>query len=268
MKIFWSFLVVFLLIGCRYQEFDLTDDIQGEKQSTDTSIGTNNFEPTRKVELSTLTSEAPIIATGTIIPSLEPEWELCSPLAEHEIINLFEIVSSPYNPPPMGKDDRHQGVDFAYYNHGGRTSILGEGVTAILGGWVAVTQVDSLPYGNSVMIETPFDYLPADLVEVLGLGETDSIYHLYAHMEKPTEFVLGQWLKCGELLGVVGMTGYNIPVAHLHLETRIGPAGWRFGGMAYYDTQSTELERSNYELWRMSGIFRHFDPMQLFVLDK
>jgi len=49
----------------------------------------------------------------------------------------------------------------------------------------------------------------------------------------------------------------------LHWETRLGPAGRQFNGMAYYRVQTTQEERDNYALWRMSGIFRHFDPFNL-----
>ena len=212
-------------------------------------------EPTQKViELPT---ETPII------------WKLCSPLVDHEIESLFQIISSPYNPPPMGKDDRHQGVDFAYYNQDGRASIQGEEIQAILGGWVAAVLENKLPYGNMVMIETPYTILPTSIVTNLEISGTESLYHSYAHMEFPAVVELGQWVDCGDFLGRVGKTGYNIPVAHLHLETRLGPSGWRFTGIAYYDTQATEEERNNYEVWRMSGVFRHFDPMLLFsILDE
>ena len=194
----------------------------------------------------------------------QTSWIICSPLAEHDVDHLKDIVSSPYDPPPMGKDDRHQGVDFAYYNQVGRASILGEGIRAILGGWVAAVLEDQLPYGNMVMLETPLRMVPPFMRDRLSLEENESLYHLYAHMESPPDFVLGSWVNCGDYLGNVGKTGYNIPVAHLHLETRKGPIGWQFDGMAYYDTRATESERYNYELWRTSGKFRHFDPMILF----
>jgi hypothetical protein len=62
----------------------------------------------------------------------------------------------------------------------------------------------------------------------------------------------------------VGTTGYNIVNPHLHLETRIGPQGATFlEGMKYYDTRATEAEQANYEMWRTSGYFRHFDPLDL-----
>jgi hypothetical protein len=75
---------------------------------------------------------------------------------------------------------------------------------------------------------------------------------------------LGDKVLCGQALGEVGTSGYNIVNAHLHIETRVGPADQVFKeGMAYYDTRTTESERSNYELWRTSGVFRHFDPILL-----
>jgi murein DD-endopeptidase MepM/ murein hydrolase activator NlpD len=65
------------------------------------------------------------------------------------------------------------------------------------------------------------------------------------------------------LLGAVGKSG-NAGIPHLHLETRIGPPGVMFEAMAYYSTQTSEVERLNYERWRTGGEFVHFDPMLLF----
>jgi murein DD-endopeptidase MepM/ murein hydrolase activator NlpD len=190
---------------------------------------------------------------------------LCSPLAEHKIEDLLEIISSPYNPPPIGKDDRHQGVDFAYYNSGGRVSIEGEGVSAIFNGWVTASIENRLPYGNMIILETPYANLPLNLIDNLDINRGESIYHLYAHLSEPPIQKIGDWVLCGDLIGHVGKTGYNIPVAHLHLETRIGPAGERFMEMAYYDTRANEKEMANYELWRLSGKYHHFNPMKLFI---
>jgi murein DD-endopeptidase MepM/ murein hydrolase activator NlpD len=189
---------------------------------------------------------------------------VCSPLEEHRIVDLPGIVSSPYDPPPMGKDDRHQGVDFAYYNQGTRSSIDGEGVTAILAGWVALVVKDRLPYGNMVILETPTTDLPEEILHNLDILSYESLYHLYAHLKEPPLVSNGDWVECGQLLGNVGKTGYNIPVPHLHLETRIGPSGTRFGGMVFYDTQGSESEMENYRTWRMGGTYRHFDPLRLF----
>lgn len=194
-----------------------------------------------------------------------PQPQLCSPLAEHSIEQLVEIISSPYAPPPAGKDDRHHGVDFAYYNHNGRASVDGEGAQSILAGRVAASIHDRLPYGNLVIIETPPELLPKALREMLQIPAGSSLYHLYAHLSEAPRVEPGQAINCGALLGYAGMTGYNIPVAHLHLETRLGPANSFFEGMVFYDTRATASEQANYVRWRTSGEFQHFDPMVLFT---
>lgn len=259
-----------MLVGC----VGVGDSIP-ELPSTIVDVENPKFAESSPTSTESVT-DVPIEATEIILQEIpetisntptrqQVDIKICSPLAEHEVDHLQHIVSSPYSPPPMGKDDRHQGVDFAYYNQEGRASILGEGIQTIFGGWVAAVLEDRLPYGNMVLIETPFRSILLFINETLALDESESLYHLYAHMENPPDFIIGSWIECGAYLGNVGKTGYNIPVAHLHLETRIGPSGWRFNGMAYYDTLATDSERQNYKLWRMSGEFRHFNPMILFT---
>jgi len=263
-----SFLVflMLLLTGCAIGVTPLAKpSLQPTEMKTLTPIAVQSTL-TPKLTYTSFVTEDILVVTITPLVTIETEvlpW-LCSPLAEHEISQISSIVSSPYDPPPNGKDERHQGVDFAYYNQGGRKSIEGEGVTAIMSGWVVLVVVDRLPYGNMVIIETPGEKIPDTLAQSLELEPGESIYHLYAHfMESPLR-ALGEWVGCGSLLGEVGKSGYNIPVAHLHLETRFGPAGAKFDGMVYYDPQASDRERENYELWRMSGKYRHFDPMILF----
>ena len=132
--------------------------------------------------------------TNSTIPEIK--FQLCSPLAEHEINDLPSIVSDPYDPPPLGKDDRHHGVDFAYYNQGGRESIEGEGVAAILPGSVAAVLEDRLPYGNMVIIETQHDDLWPELIRHLEIVLGESLYHLYAHFGQPPSVTLGQRIEC------------------------------------------------------------------------
>jgi hypothetical protein len=60
----------------------------------------------------------------------------------------------------------------------------------------------------------------------------------------------------------------NTDIPHLHLETRLGPAGQVFESMRFYDTRATQEEMDTYVLWRTSGIFQHFDPLQLLGLEK
>jgi len=224
----------------------------------------------------TLTHEPSLTATATqesadslpVVPksptaSLPPSdpAHVCSPLADHSLEQLSEIVSQPYDPPPAGKDDRHHGVDFAYFNHAGRAAIDGEGIQAIMAGRVAAAITDRLPYGNMVIIETPYEYLPEEILADFGIPEGNSVYHLYAHSSDPPKVEINHQIECGQLIGNVGKTGYVVPVAHLHLETRIGPPGVSFESMAFFDTQATPEEQAAYSRWRTSGDFQHRDPM-------
>jgi len=189
--------------------------------------------------------------------------KVCSPLAEHSLNQLPEIISQPYEPPPPGKDERHHGVDFAYYRHAGRASIEGEDVHSIMAGRVAAAIHDRLPYGNMVIIETPYEKLPDHVLDIVDIPMGSSLYHLYAHLSENPLVELSTEVACGELLGHVGKTGYVVPVAHLHLETRVGPPSARFESMVFFDSQATPDEQAAYILWRISGEFQHFDPMTI-----
>jgi len=181
----------------------------------------------------------------------------------HPLAELSEIIGSPYDPPAPGREERHHGIDFAYYHFGDRDSMLGEGVQAVLAGVVASALEDLYPYGNMIMIETPADRLPPELVEQLSAESGESLYILYAHMNTSPLLKLGDRVQACQPVGEVGMSG-NTDIPHLHLETRLGPAGTVFESMRFYDTRATQEEMDNYVLWRTSGVFRHFDPMVLF----
>jgi murein DD-endopeptidase MepM/ murein hydrolase activator NlpD len=197
---------------------------------------------------------------GTPLPSATPAF--CSPLVEHPLAELPEIVSDPYAPPPPGKEERHHGVDFSYYRRGERLSIEGVGVQSVFPGLVAASVQDRFPYGNMVIIETPLADLPGTVIAALGLNADESIYTLYAHMGAAPAVALGERVGACQALGQVGVSG-NAGVPHLHLEMRRGPAGRQFNGMAFYSTQTSQEERDNYVLWRTSGTFQHFDPMSV-----
>ncbi|MBN1667011.1 MAG: M23 family metallopeptidase [Anaerolineales bacterium] len=225
-------------------------------------------EITETSVLGTVTATSPGLLTVAVQTITAPEEEIlhaliCSPLAATPLETLAEIVSDPYNPPPPGRDERHQGVDFAYYQRFGRDSIAGETVQALLPGIVAFAQGNRLPYGNVMIIETLPEALPEEIKVQFGLQSGEALYQLYAHLQDLPLLEQGQAVTCGQALGLVGQTGYNIPVPHLHLELRIGPAGMRFAGMAFYDTRATPAEMDAYQQWRMSGEFRHLDPMLL-----
>jgi murein DD-endopeptidase MepM/ murein hydrolase activator NlpD len=209
-----------------------------------------------------------IPSTPTLLPTASPTptpvFEICSPLAWETIAELWEIVSDPYNPPPAGSDERHQGVDFSHYSRKGVKTIEGEPVQVVLPGRVAAVIVDRLPYGNMVMVETPGAALPTEVRRALGMAEGESIYLLYAHFGHSPTVNLSETVQCGQVIGEVGKTGYNIVNPHLHLEARLGPEGVTFESMAFYTTSATESEMENYRRWRTSGEFRHFDPLRLF----
>jgi len=191
-----------------------------------------------------------------------PAFLLCTPLSLHPLSELPQIVGDPYNPPPPGREERHHGVDFAYYHYADRDSMQGEPIQSILPGVVAAAIHDLYPYGNMVIVETSPALLPDEVVGFLGFRPDESLYVLYAHMDSAPAVSIGHVVEACQPLGEVGMTG-NTELPHLHLESRLGPGGSVFESMRYYDTRATLEELATYELWRTSGVYRHFDPMIL-----
>ena len=172
----------------------------------------------------------------------------------------MHIISDPFNPPAPGKDFRHHGVDFAHYRFGGLTTIKGVVVQSILSGRIAASISDSYPFGNMVIVETPFRHLPQELTNTLQVDREESLYTLYAHLENVPEVNLGEMVNSCEPLGAVGRSG-NAGINHLHLETRSGSPGAEFPVMGYYLDDLTDEQKTNYERWRMSGEFKLLDPM-------
>ena len=204
--------------------------------------------------------------TSTSTPTAtEIQRIMCSPLKDETISSIWEIITNIYDPPPPGRDDHHHGVDFAYYRRGNRLSIEGEVVQSVMPGTIAASIQDRLPYGNMVIVETTQSMIPKVIIDELNLKPGESLYSLYAHMEQPPEVVVGDEVTCGQALGMVGTTGYEIVNAHLHLEIRVGPSGTRFAGMVFYDTSATVDEMDNYLRWRTSGEFTPMDPMLVFA---
>ena len=224
---------------------------------------------TRTVEVesaarATSTTEA-ARPTSTSIP--EPPPVICSPLPWHPLDELLQIVSDPYNPPRPGREERHHGVDFGYYHFGDRDTMQGEPVQFVFAGQVASVLDNLYPYGNMVMVETSPEALTPGLLgrlETVGLQPGESLYLLYAHLNGPPQFSLGDQVGTCQALGEVGLSG-NTDIPHLHLEMRLGPAGSVFESMRYYDTRATLKELETYELWRTSGTYRHFDPLLLLI---
>jgi murein DD-endopeptidase MepM/ murein hydrolase activator NlpD len=231
--------------------------------------------------------------SATLFPTLPPTetppppLQVCSPLEGFTLETLPEILSNPYNPPRPGDDRPHHGVDFSFYRYGDRLGMLRLPVFAVLEGNVAMVTNDRFPYGYTLIIETPLDAIPPAWIERIPIPtpaptlefnspltcpafDPDpgwqtperSLYLLYAHMHLPPEFQPGDRIECGQQIGEVGNSGNSIN-EHLHLEVRVGPRGVQFDSMGHYDVGVSELERYNYCVWRISGLFQMIDPGNL-----
>jgi len=191
---------------------------------------------------------------------------MCSPISTVIIHDLPKIVSDPYRPPPPGSDLRHEGVDFAYFHWNSGGPIKGVPVQSVLPGKVAAALAGTFPYGNFVIVETPYENLPKTMAEGLKIPQGDSLYLLYAHLNDPPVVSLGELLESCQRLGAVGSSG-NSGAPHLHLETRYGPPGAFFLGLSRFVKNLTPEEKENYALWRTSGVFQMFDPMSLLLFE-
>lgn len=193
--------------------------------------------------------------------------DLCSPLAVQPLDQITEIITQPFQMPRVFedgsyKDDGHHGLDLGYYTREG-VPFTGTPVLSALEGVIAAIVTDRPPYGNMVLVETPFDQIPPQLRQNQNIPEGNSLYLLYAHLQNLQPGALQEPVACGQQLAETGLTGFT-GGPHLHFETRWGPAGASFPeGMAYYRADTTEAERANYQRWRMSGEFHLFDPLQL-----
>jgi murein DD-endopeptidase MepM/ murein hydrolase activator NlpD len=263
--IWWIFLS-WLLVACSEPAPDLAE--HPVEEPTCTLVETLVPEATATARHATISPAQDPVDPSTPAPEVALIDNLCSPLTEHNLEELFKIISDPYQPPPMGSDARHQGVDFSYYQYGDRSTIEGMVVQAILPGTIVASIQNRIPYGNMLIVAIPLLELSPDMLVGLTYDPGEVLYLLYAHMLEHPELQTGDAVEQCEPIGKVGRTGggggYDFLIAHLHLEARLGPAGAFFVDMAYYDTSASETARDNYRLWRMSGLFRHFDPLLLF----
>jgi len=210
-------------------------------------------------------------ATNIRTPSLQPPETMCSPIKAVSIRQLMSYISDGYHPPPSGSDGRHMGVDFAFYRGQEGKEINGFEVNAVLPGIVAAVVFDRPPYGNMLIIETRYGDIDAAFADRLGITEQQSLYHLYAHLENAPSVDMGYEVYCEQFLGRVGSSGASV-MPHLHFETRYGKPGARFSVLGYDSTASSQIaitdeEKENYALWRTSGMFQHFDPTRLFIVN-
>jgi murein DD-endopeptidase MepM/ murein hydrolase activator NlpD len=214
---------------------------------------------------------------------------MASPLQGVAASDLFNVISQPFIMPPAGEDSGHHGVDFAYWDFKDVGAIDGTPILSVFPGKVssAYTKIRN-PYGYMVMVETPLSNLPKEIIDAIKLPEasstpanpsnrltcptgfadwwdpnTKSLYVLYGHLGNIPTVKLGQTVKMGDMLGVVGNSGASSS-PHLHFEMRIGPANATFASMGHYETTTTDQERHNYCSWRISGQFEIFDPMVLY----
>lgn len=267
----------FLILVCACQPLAATSTSSptptATNQPTQTPSATPNPTPTA--------TKIPPSSTPT-----EQQFTVCCPLEDETVDSLPLIMVNPLvRSPHFGQDFGHPGLDFAYYQRGDRASIQGIRIFSIMTGKVLLTLGDSYPYGNAIIIETPLSNLPEALQDVLmssyepvpedlvyqyncpniqppTASGAYSLYHLYAHMEKPAELKPGDPISCGDFLGTVGTTGYSSN-PHLHLETRLGPSGSEMRTMTHYKISATEEQLSNYCLWRSSGYYQIIDPYLL-----
>lgn len=282
-----GWMLVFLLAGC-------TSSPTPGPGSTVTNAPTASLPSS--VEVSTPPESSPSPTSiqrteETLAPAGSEEVSaLCSPLEgiALENLNTPDLLKTPFQAPPPGDDGGHFGVDFAYWTSPEGKPMLGLPVNAILDGKVAGIIQNRKPYGNTIILETPLENLPKEIRERLpglnaqtvptpipprslscpsipfqGNFSSLSLYHLYAHLNKPPSLTLGESVNCGTEIGEVGSTGNSVN-AHLHLETRLGPSGVTFPRLAHYDNSATPEEMGWYCLWRISGFFQAFDPMILF----
>lgn len=235
--------------------------VQGYSLPTGTETSSKTITPTGSQPSADHTDTPVPVDHLTPTPAESAVSEICSPLEEHALDELAQIISAPYDPPPAGKEQRHHGTDFSYYRRGERSSILGVGIQSVLDGVVVARGEDTFPYGNFLIIETGQRNAPVWLQDEIGLTGGMSLYLLYAHMQDAPRVNLGDGISSCQLIGSVGASG-NAVEPHLHLEARLGPAGRSFpDGLAFYHTQTTEEQRENYTTWRTGGEFTHFDPM-------
>jgi murein DD-endopeptidase MepM/ murein hydrolase activator NlpD len=210
---------------------------------------------------------------------------ICAPFPGASRADLLASISNPYNPPPPGSDDPHQGVDLAVQQNG--LALAGDPALAVLSGNVAMVTGDRFPYGYTLLVETPLEALPSAWMETLQPptpaptrpsnpaltcpvvtpqpswdGDSRSLYILYAHLQEQAAFQPGNRIQCGQAIGRIGQSG-NALNPHLHLEVRVGPSGARFSSMAHYDNTAQTEEMGNYCMWRVSDVFQLVDPLRL-----
>ncbi len=237
--------------------------------------------PTGTLITDTVQLETPVEVQTPIL--IETDEAVCMPFPDYSFQAMIESISNPYDPPPIGMETVHQGLDFAQIDPELGYAVSGGQVQSILGGRVVAVLDDRFPYGHAILVETPLkdfeiesDALPESLDKPLsisnlycpeGVGDMvystegdRSFYLMYAHLEQKPDFEAGDWVEPCTYLDQVGMSG-NALNPHLHLEVRVGPADLHFSSMGHYDPALSLDEMANYCFWRVSGLFQFIDPI-------
>lgn len=283
MKIFQSLVMLSLLLasGCGKAVEPGSEPVTPTTEMAETALPASTATP--EPSKTPLPSPEP---TATLDPAAM--FTLSSPLEDVGLNELASIISEPFADPGPGLDSGHHGTDFAFYSRGTHDTMVGLPIHSVLNGRVAAVINDVDPYGYLIIIETPGDTIPAELIELLqppvqqtpfpynprmqfcpGLKEqtwiedTGSLYLLYGHMKDASPLSVGEQVASGDVIGQVGNTGMS-GNPHLHLEMRWGPGGTEFASMNYYDTGATQEEMDQYCIWRVSGMFVLQDPMAFF----
>ena len=281
-------LIFLLLVSC--QNLSSTPHqikpFQPSTIKTSTPIKTLRITPTLKLTATEIFPSPTFTTDPGEIPS--------SPLENIDITELSSIISNEYNPPTLGSDGPHQGVDFSILDSYTDLAVRGNPVRAVLGGVIASVLQDRFPYGNAVVIETQVELLHSQSIEKINFPtpapvqinhpvltcpkiELDiladlqdnpenprSLYILYAHLEQSPSFQQGAIISQGQVLGRIGSSG-NALNPHLHLEIREGQSGFHIPSMAHYHPNASTEEMTFYCIWRISNAFQLIDPMTLFI---
>ncbi|MEI7848210.1 MAG: M23 family metallopeptidase [Chloroflexota bacterium] len=229
---------------------------------TSTPVG-KKAQSTQAVTAPTLDIEAS--STAQTISASLPNT-VCSPLAIQPLDKLSKMITQPFIM-PLGTDvggytdGGHHGLDVGF-NTRGMLRFIGTPILAAVEGKVSSIIYNRPPYGNMVILETTYDHIPQKVIINQKIPAGDSLYVLYAHMQNLQPLKIGQVIKCGHLIAEAGLSGITSG-PHLHFETRWGPPDAKFPVMGAYRGDVTPDEMKYYKIWRMSRIYKLFDPFVL-----